>query len=280
MRKRILGYLSMTVLLVLVLAAPALSSSYFIYEQYGGTWHDANKTASPNDDLMCWAAAASNILSWGNWGASGYNTETSIFQYLVDHWTNKTGYPTWAWSWWFNGSPPAVTTYAYPDVPGGDFYPTLNIKNYLTAAAGGNIMNTINTYLHQGKGVGMVISKGSTSHAVTVWGYSTTNTGTYSNIYITDSDDGTVGLVNYPLIWQNNAWYMGGGYTGWRIGTVQALGYLTNPGDLNLGALNNPAGAGSEVPITPTWLLFGTGAFSMYLMGRRRGPGKPEPPAN
>ena len=55
--RRTYGYLLMISLLVLATAAPALSDTYFIYNQYGGTWHDANKTTSPDDDLMCWAAA-------------------------------------------------------------------------------------------------------------------------------------------------------------------------------------------------------------------------------
>ncbi len=47
-------------------AAPVWSSTYYIYNQWGGTWHDANKTGV-DDSLMCWAASASNILDWGNW---------------------------------------------------------------------------------------------------------------------------------------------------------------------------------------------------------------------
>jgi hypothetical protein len=275
MRKRILGYLSMTVLLVLVLAAPALSSSYFIYDQYGGTWHDANKTASPNDDLMCWAATASNILDWGHWGASGYNTETKIFQYLVDHWTNNVGYMGWAWKWWFNGSPPSNTNYAYPDVPGGKFYPSVNFNSYYSAPVFGDPMKLIDSLLHQGKGVGMVItgSQGGYSHAVTVWGFSTNASGTYTNIYITDSDDGVLGLRNYPLIWQNNAWYLGGGYSNWRIGIIQALGYDPNS-SYTMSVLGQAPGEASNVPIAPSWVLFGTGVFSVFLMRRRQRPGK------
>jgi hypothetical protein len=279
MRKRILGYLSMTVLLVLVLAAPALSSSYFIYDQFGGTWHDANKTASPNDNQMCWAAAAANILDWGKWDAASYNTETSIFQYFVDHWTDKAGYMSWAWNWWFTGTPPPVTTYAYPDVPGGNFFPSEIFKNYYSYASMGNLMKTVDTMLHQGKGVTLTISRsGASSHAVTAWGYSTSATGDYSSIYITDSDDGVVGLRNYPLIYQSNAWYLGGGYSGWKISNIQALGFDLNP--LYMSGFGSQSMGENPVPIAPTWVLFGTGAFSMYLMRRRRGSGKPETPAS
>ena len=46
MMRRIYGYLLIISLLVLATAAPALADTYFIYDQYGGTWHDANKTGS------------------------------------------------------------------------------------------------------------------------------------------------------------------------------------------------------------------------------------------
>ncbi len=78
---------------------------------------------------MCWAAAASNVLDWGKWTTSQYNTSQTIFQYFVDHWTNQGAYMTWAYSWWLNGTPPPITTYAVSDVPGGNFFPTQNANN-------------------------------------------------------------------------------------------------------------------------------------------------------
>ena len=66
-------------LAILSLTTPAWSASYFVYDQWGGTWHDANKTYV-GDSLMCWAASASNVLDWGNWGTTSYNTESTIFQ--------------------------------------------------------------------------------------------------------------------------------------------------------------------------------------------------------
>ncbi len=105
MKKRIYGYLLMISLLVLATAVPALSDTYFIYNQYGGTWHDANKTRN-DDSLMCWAAAAVNVLAYEKWGTSTYSTDTAIFKDFVAHWTNKTGDMSWAWNWWFSGAKP------------------------------------------------------------------------------------------------------------------------------------------------------------------------------
>ena len=139
-------------------ASPSFSATYFIYDQYGGTWHDANKTAAnTEDDLMCWAAAASNILAWGHWGTAVYNTTDLIFKHFQDHWTDAGGYPSWAWKWWFDGSPPPYNTASHPDVPGGGkFYPTLNFYDYFVYAAGGNVMASVDNLLHQGKGVTLV----------------------------------------------------------------------------------------------------------------------------
>ena len=47
----------------------AFATSFYGYEVYGGEWQDAEKTFSnTEDDEMCWAAAASNILDWTGWG--------------------------------------------------------------------------------------------------------------------------------------------------------------------------------------------------------------------
>ncbi len=267
MKRRIYGYLLIISLLVLATAAPALSDTYFIYNQYGGTWHDANKTIS-DESQMCWAAAAANVLAWGNWGTANYNTDTSIFRYFADHWTNNTGYMAWAWNWWFTGTQPPTKAYAYPNVVGGDFFPTLSINKYFAYASTGNLMYTVDTLLHKGDGVTITIRNGSLAHAVTVWGFSTSGTGaySYSNIYITDSDDGVVGLENYSLNWLSSAWYLSGRYSGWKMSDVEALGYYANP--LALSGLGKPAGDSNPVPIAPSWVLFGSGVAALFL--RRR----------
>jgi len=165
MLRRIYTYLALLALLVLVHAAPALSDTYFIYNQYGGTWHDANKTGN-GDSLMCWAAAASNVLAYENWGTATYNNETAIFQNITAHWSNNTGDMSWAWNWWFSGAYPPYNFASYPTAPGGgDYYPGVNLANYFTVYSSGNLMGQIDTLLHQGKAVAMVISSGGNSHA-------------------------------------------------------------------------------------------------------------------
>jgi hypothetical protein len=262
-------------LLVTTTALPCGATSfYLVYNQWGGTWQDANKTAAnTEDDLMCWAAAASNVLAWGGWGTPTYNTAAKIFTHFQDHWTDNTGFTGYGYEWWIDGYSPQSTSMSYVDVPGsGNFYPTLNFYNYFTYASGGDLMAIIDTLMHQGKGVGILIGgSGIISHAVTVWGYSYNAANSYSSIFITDSDDGYYGLREYPLIWQNNAWYLGGGYSGWKIGDIQALAALGY--DITLGTAGEPMDlGGGRVPIAPSWVLFGTGVFSLFLLrGRRMG---------
>ena len=271
--QRFTGFLALLFLFILVLTntSPVLSdTTYFIYDQYGGTWQDANKTGH-DDSLMCWAAAASNILEWGGWGTSQDNTAQTIFGDYAAHWTNNTGYPSWAWNWWFNGSGPIFNFNSYPDVAGGgDYYPTLNFSNYFSGTANGDLMAAIDVALHQGQGVTMILGTSSGgSHAVTAWGFSESAPRSYTNIYITDSDDGTYGLAEYPLIYQNNAWYLGGFYSGWEIDGIQTLAY--DPNSSAFSSLTDvPSSGDSPVPLAPSWVLFGTGVFLLFLLSRWR----------
>ena len=219
--------------LCLVAATWAVGATYLVYEKYGGTWQDANKsTSKPDDDLMCWAAAASNVLAWGGWGTKAYSTAQAIFQYTVDHWTNRLGWARNVWKWWFNGSSPPVSSYAYVDVQGGgNFYPHLNVNDYYHDIYN-NLMATIDRDLNSGYGIALTIYRldGGYGHVVTCWGLDYELVGTnknYKGIYITDSDDGLFGQVYYPLVWANNLWQLGGRYQGWYLSSASAL--LFNP---------------------------------------------------
>ena len=70
----------------------------------------------------------------------------------------------------------------------------------------------------------MISKGGAVGHAVTVWGFSYSAPGNYTSIFITDSDDGYYGLREYPLIRNGTAWYLGGSYSGWMLGSAQGTG--------------------------------------------------------
>ena len=69
----------------------ALGSTYKLYDWHGGTWCDAEKTAdNAEDDLLCWAAAACNVMNWTGWGfvingTQDITNEDEMFRYFQDH---------------------------------------------------------------------------------------------------------------------------------------------------------------------------------------------------
>jgi hypothetical protein len=261
MKRFILWMLVLLFATAAALPCGATTSVYLVYDQWGGTWHDANKTAAnTEDDLMCWAAAASNVLAWGHWGTPAYNTDAQIFTQFQNHWTDNGGYSWWGYRWWMNGSTPPTGSASHIDVPGGgNFYPQLNFSNYYAGSSTGNLLSGIDGLMHQGYGVTLNITNGGAMlHAITAWGFEYDNSGgsvVYRGVYVTDSDDNRTALVEYPLIWQSDRWYLGGGYAGWRISSFAALQMY-------------------QTPLTPSWVLLGTGLAALLGTRRRRRRGR------
>lgn len=257
--------LFLAVFVSVALSGFASASTYYVYTQGDGTWHDANKTWDGEDYNLCWAAAASNILDWAGWGKAQYTTETLIFQYFKDHWTNQGSLPEHGWHWWVDGTlPPNDPGWSQVDVAGGNFWPGVNFGNAYHEAWGrpwgtnNNLLVAVDALFHAGYGVTLAIYTPKTGggyygHALTIWGYEYTD-GTggrqYNGVYFTDSDDNDTALQYYAVSRNNDLYYLTG-YSGggWFIGGVEALG-------------QNP------VPLPPTLLLFGSGLLG--LVGWRR----------
>lgn len=171
------------------MATSCAADTFMLHENFGGSWVDAEKTPSnTEDDNMCWAAAASNVLAWTKWG---WNDADTNFAYFQDHWTDQGGLMNYAWEWWIDGTnrTQGWEDWSQVDVPGGGFWPNINYSDlyhhhssYLSA------MPKIDEYLRAGYGTALTL-KG--SHAITVWGFEED----YSGIYLTDSDD----YKNHPV---------------------------------------------------------------------------------
>jgi len=223
-----------------VTAAPL---NYYLWNNSGGTWADAEKTATGTDDLMCWAAAASNILEWTGWGKVASMTNTDqMFNYYQNHWTDNGGMMKYGWNWWFSGtySGPvgasldlpvgsAGSNWSQPDAPGGDFYPSQNFSAYFHESWGSLAsLSTIDQYLRAGYGTTLAVYSPTMGHALTVWGfqYDPDNAGYYTGIYVTDSDDHTDALRLYKITNSGGIWYLDNFYgtnNTWAIKGVQAL---------------------------------------------------------
>jgi hypothetical protein len=182
---------------------------YLLCEHWGGKFHNAQKSAAAGDDLMCWAAAASNVLAWTKWGMpSGqtFKTEDDIFKYYQDHWLDQPGYPQKAWEWWFNGiEQPGVES------PGAGFWPSYEFVSYYHFQQDRpNALPAIEEFLRIGYGVVLELLSQSGGHYITCWGFESDDQGNYAGIYVTDSDDSLGGMRYYTLTqhgWSYDGWW-------------------------------------------------------------------------
>lgn len=181
---------------------------------------DAEKSPeNPDDDLMCWAAAASNALSWGNWAWNagvGLSDAQATFEYFQDHWSDAAGKPYYAIKWFLTGQNemPVGPDWAVLASPGGGFYPEAVIDNVLSRqSVKADAMSSIDDQLaeHQVP----LLSLAWPFHLVTCWGYrfdTLAGPGSadyYRGIWITDSDDLQAGLRYYDVtLGEDEMWYL------------------------------------------------------------------------
>ncbi|MEN6375268.1 MAG: PEP-CTERM sorting domain-containing protein [Smithella sp.] len=253
------------ILFALFISIPSFSTTtnYFVYDNYGGNWSDADKTKiNTEDDLMCWAAAVSNILSWAGWSAS-YSNADAIFAAFQYYWTDQGSLMSYGWDWWLNGTLPYYgTTSSYVDVSGGgNYYSYILFANYYHEETNDSqVMSAIADYLTNGYGTTIGIYSVTIAHALTVWGYSYDENGTYTGIWVTDSDDyGTSDLLQYyNVVYKNGKWYLQNyyGYNDIYIGLVEAL------------ERNSTA---SSVPVPATSWLMGSGLLGLIWIRRKLG---------
>jgi len=232
--------------------ATPTGDSYMLVDHWGGSWQDAEKEPGSDDnadtgddwgnlddDLMCWAAAASNMLKWTNWGnVGGMTTADEMFTYFQNHWTDVGSLMEWGWEWWFDGSysGPARSDWSQVDVAGGGFYPTLSFYDYFHKEADDTqALSAIDSYLRAGYGVtlGVYPDGQSGGHAITCWGfnYDSGSPTSYQGVWISDSDDDKSSsnppdrLRYYEVQESGGKWYLQDFYgtDNWYIGMVQAL---------------------------------------------------------
>jgi hypothetical protein len=155
----------------------------------GGTWSDVNKLWDSDDDLMCWAAGASNVLSWTEWdGGASLSAAGDIFDEFKFYWDDAVGNAVFAHDWWFTGRDNDAYGWGkdYPD-DGGGFYDVTLFESNINAhnfqpPTEAILYNDVNASM----GITLTIDKpGLYSHTVTLWGIDTEA----NQLWITDSDD-------------------------------------------------------------------------------------------
>jgi len=231
----------------------ATGTSYMLVDHFGGFWADAEKepgsdgegdSGNPgeDDDLLCWAATASNMLEWTGWGFIGGmedgNSE-DFFDYYIDHITDYGYYTDIGLEWWFDGD---LHSAANPGekVDHTGFWTAYTPSTYISND--GNDANTlpnIRTALMNGRAVGIGIYPLTPpgGHAITVWGFNYDNSFTpadpeyYLGIWVSDSDSHK-GMVSPPDVLRYYAidynstaghYFMPNYGSGWFLGSVTTI---------------------------------------------------------
>lgn len=172
-------------------------------------WSDFNKTEeNTNDDNLCWAASAANIINW--WQQkykipTGTPTGDQVWTTFKDSFSDIKADPYNAYTWWLNGEYPNTSNLTdFGKTAGGYYKEYFNssyaVSNALTGFYNSSywgISNGIKTYLSQGMGLTISITdtKGETGHALTLWGAEyNTETLALTKLFLTDSDDNKTSL--------------------------------------------------------------------------------------
>lgn len=169
---------------------------------------DAEKLISDSDgdDLMCWAAAASNMLRYAGWGErAGFKSEDDIFEAMIDAFVDEPGFSENGVQWFMGGLQEGFEKLKNPET--GGYLPeydthTLIEKGYFFCENGpdGTEITGLKEmigHLKDGDAVGLSVSwaNSDSSHVVTAWGcvtdnaYSDNLAAHYDSLIISDSDN-------------------------------------------------------------------------------------------
>ena len=139
------------------------------------------------DSSMCWAAAASNVLTYTGWGmdnsGTSYSKQYDVYHEFLSHFSNAPGTGIAAYQSYFQwhpvigSSPVIVQLYPDPSQPNA-------------------FINQAQALISQGYGLYLSLQIG---HAVTLWSFGVSATG-IPYITITDSDDYYQGTKTYEIV--------------------------------------------------------------------------------
>ena len=169
-------------------------------------YYDADKSESnTEDDNLCWAATASNMLWHTGWASvtNARNEQEFFDTYFVNSWPDAGGNVETAISWFMNdqsyygGSTNAYTFAGHYSQLMGQYGESPSDYVVVYSATESGVLQNLSASLAKGDAVGLSARVYSTQngHAITCWGYavntsySSTDPRYYAGLYITDSDD-------------------------------------------------------------------------------------------
>lgn len=186
-------------------------------------WHDVDKNPDDTrDDMMCYAASASNLITW--WQMDSQLTSSApkdmddIWATYLDYSKNHAsgGDPLAAINWWISGvygptndeeerrslfnrveNPAMITlnTFGgfYYDQYGLDQGRLLQFLDFSTEY----LSSDFGRLLDSGAGVTLQLrsDSGNLAHVITLWGVEYTESGSLAKLWVTDSDDSHAEMV-------------------------------------------------------------------------------------
>ena len=180
-------------------------------------YYDADKSAiNTEDDNLCWAATASNMLWHTGWASvtTAQNEQEFFDAYFVNSWPDEGGNAETAISWFLNdesyysGSTGAYASAGYYSQLMGQYGESASDYISVYSATESGALQSLSTSFANDDAVGLAIyvySSQSSGHAITCWGYavdpsySSSDPRYYAGLYITDSDDEKSGKTDDNL---------------------------------------------------------------------------------
>ena len=199
--------------------------------------YDAEKDGVA-DTQLCWAATASNMLRYTQWGmVEEMETEDDLLDYFTDCFTDVGSRIEFGIEWFLTGEYDAVDWSGWAQIKDGKadegaLWPEVeeNLDDYMECVAFDvDGLTKIDAQLRQNSAVGIALGwmDGEMvrwgGHAITMWGYvydssvAVTDTARYTGLFVTDSDsyEGGMGrdadnvLHQYGIVWDadNSQYY-------------------------------------------------------------------------
>jgi len=243
---------------------------------------DAEKSVSnTKDNNQCWAATASNMLTWSGWAAKGLSSATgmqaedAVFSEYSKYFPNAAGFVEDGVRWFFDGNYKTWSNSISASAGSGNYLQESALPG-LTSNSMNGIVHSLHAMadaLDNNMAVGLMMgvyssptaTSRSSGHAVNVWGYTFDSTknrdevGYYTGLIITDSNDGSAAynatdsadtLNIISLAWDKKTWsyYTTYGNTGSRVYKLENFTTLDHISNWNPGRETFMASAPATEP--------------------------------